>query len=72
MPAVEEFKEQYPDQWVAIEVTRSRGAEPLEGRLIDHDADHETLSERVKLSKDKDIAVFFTGPLVPEGWAIIL
>ena len=69
---IEEMTARYPNQWVAVQVTRSDGAEPLEGILIDHDPDYEELERRVPAEKDHDTAVFYTGPEVPEGWAAVL
>lgn len=72
MPTMEELKQQYADEWLAVEVTKAEKSTPLEGVLLDHDREQDALLDRVKLSKEKDIAIFFAGPPLKEGYAAIL
>lgn len=64
---IEEITQEHPNEWLAIEVTKSNGAEPLEGIFLDHDPDAGVLHYRVPPSKDKSIALLFNGPALPDG-----
>lgn len=65
--SIEELTQEHPNEWLAIEVTRANGEEPLEGVLLEHDPDFDALCQQVTLSKEKMIAFLFTGPDLPEG-----
>jgi len=70
MPKIESLKKKYPGEWLAIEVTKLRLGEPLEGKLIYHKKDRKRLWETLELSKDKEIYVTYAGPLIEEGYAV--
>lgn len=71
MPSIEELKQQHAGEWLAVEVTRADQSTPLEGVLLDHDRNRRDLLERVQLSREKDIAIFFAGPPLKEGYAAL-
>ena len=74
MPAIEQLKAEYDGEWLAINVTASDKIGATEGELIYHSDNHDEVWRRVheilkEKRKDCDIAVFYSGPSLPEGVA---
>ncbi len=70
MAAIEKLKKDYAGSWLAIEVTRYEGFEPVEGELICHSEDRRGLWEKVKLEKGRRVYIAYAGPLIEEGYAV--
>ncbi len=71
---VAEMMSRYPGEWIFFEVVSEDdyGA-PYTGRLITHDPDREVVENVVRERRDLyDIAVWYSGELVPEGELVLL
>ena len=72
-----EIGERYPDQWVCVEVTQWDGpGQPAGGRVIAHGTNRdETMragDEFRAAHPDPILYSYYTGPLIPEGLAVML
>lgn len=66
---IEDLKEKYKGEWLAIEVTKEEDGEPKEGKLLLHKKDREELWKEVPQKKDKVIYVTYAGAPLKEGYA---
>lgn len=66
---IKDLKKKYKGEWLAIEVTEERGGEPVEGKLILHKKDRESLWKKVPQRKDKLIYITYAGPPLKKGYA---
>jgi hypothetical protein len=64
----------YPDEWVFFEVvTEDEYGAPHTGRLIAHNPDREVVENVVRERRELyDIAVWYSGELVPDGELVLL
>ncbi len=71
---VSNMMSRYPDEWVFFEVvTEDEYGTPYTGRLIAHDPDQEVVENVVRERRDLyDIAVWYSGELVPAGELVLL
>ncbi len=69
MEKIEELKKKYKGEWLAIEVTKEKDGEPVQGKLILHAKDREEIWRKIRLSKEKEIYVTFAGPPLEKGYA---
>jgi len=69
MAKIKELEKKYKGEWLAIEVVKEKGGEPIEGKLILHSKDREKIWEKIRLSKEKEIYVTFAGPPLEKGYA---
>ncbi len=71
---VSEMMSRYPDEWVFFEVvTEDEYGAPHTGRLIAHDPDREVVENVVRERRELyDIAVWYSGELVPDGELVLL
>ena len=69
---VEAMFTRYPNEWIYFEVVEEDEYEhPTKGVLIAHHPDREKLHEMIMQSKAAYGAVFYTGPVVPEGHEVV-
>jgi len=68
MPKIEELKETYKGQWLAIIVLREDPAGPQEGELLHHCETREEVWRRIR-GDSRKIYVTYAGPLLEEGYA---
>jgi len=66
---IKDLKKKYKDEWLAIEVTEEVEGEPVKGKLLLHEKDHDKLWKKVPQKKDKKIYVTYAGPALEEGYA---
>ncbi len=64
---IEELKEQYKDEWLAIEVTKEENTTPVEGKLICHSSEREEVWNKTK--DMQRVYIFYAGPPLKEGYA---
>lgn len=71
---VSDIMSRYPDEWVFFEVvTEDEYGTPYTGRLIAHDPDQEVVENVVRERRNLyDIAVWYSGELVPAGELVLL
>jgi len=69
MAKIGEIKKKYKGEWLAIEVTKEKNGEPIEGKLMLHSKDREKIWGKIRLSKEKEIYVTFAGPPLEKGHA---
>ncbi|MFN4180682.1 MAG: hypothetical protein ACK4I8_10245 [Armatimonadota bacterium] len=73
---IEEIRKRHKDEWLLIKVTKhDRNGMPLEGILLFHSPDRNALNEAVTAAfkqGEKELLTCFAGPLVPEGWEVVL
>jgi hypothetical protein len=71
---VSEMMSRYPDEWIFFEVlSEDKYGVPFRGRLITHDPDQEVVENVVRERRDLyDIAVWYSGELVPDGELVLL
>ena len=75
--SIQEIEQRYPNEWVLIEVTKAdRTKGPLFGRLIAHSHRREDLVDANRVFCEENprrmTYVFFAGPVVPEGYTVIV
>lgn len=69
MAKIKDLKKKYKGEWLAIEVTREKKGEPVDGKIILHSKDREKLWKEVPQRKDKVIYVTYAGSALEEGYA---
>jgi hypothetical protein len=74
---VEKIEQQYPDEWVLVEVTKFHNNHGrIRGRLLAHDTDrdrvHDTHMDFVAKHPEAMTYVFFTGDVVAPGVVAVL
>jgi len=71
---VSEMMSRYPDEWIFFEVvSEDEHGAPYKGRLIAHDPDREVVENVVRERRELyDIAVWYSGELVPDGELVLL
>lgn len=71
---VSELMRRYPDEWLFFEVvSEDEYGTPYTGRLIAHHPDREVVENVVRERRELyDIAVWYSGELVPEGELVLL
>jgi hypothetical protein len=69
MAKIEELKEKYKGEWLAIEVIQEKSGRVVEGKLILHTPDREKIWKESPFQKDKVIYVTYAGPPLEEGYA---
>ncbi len=72
-----EIEERHPDQWVCVEVTQWNGpGQPAGGRVIAHGTNRDETMQAWDQFRaahpDSILYSYYTGPLIPEGLAVIL
>lgn len=67
---IEELKEAYSGEWLAIEITKEEQFGPVEGKLLHHCRERTDLWKKVHLEKVRRIYITYAGPLVEEGYAV--
>jgi len=69
---VEAMFARYPDEWIYFEVVEEDEYErPTKGILIAHHPDRLGLHRLIMQRRVADGAVFYTGPIVPEGHEVV-
>lgn len=73
---LDEIRRRHPDEWVCVEETEWDDAGlPLAGRVIAHGVDRDvTMRDGDDFRKSHPASIlysFYTGPLIPEGTAVI-
>lgn len=69
MAQVQEFIQQYPEEWLAIEVTEEQKGRPKAGKLVYHARDREEVWQRTK--DRKRLYIIYAGPALKEGYAAV-
>ncbi|MCX7969453.1 MAG: hypothetical protein N3B10_13345 [Armatimonadetes bacterium] len=73
---IEQIRKRFKDEWLLIKVTKhDRNGLPLEGILLFHSPDRKALNEAAIDAferGEKELLTCFAGPLVPEGWEVVL
>jgi hypothetical protein len=74
---IEEIRKRFKDEWLLIKVTKhDKNGFPVEGILLLHTADKRELHEAILNLREQgemgELMSWFEGPLVPEGWEVIL
>ena len=71
---VSEMMRRYPDEWIFFEVvSEDEYGVPYTGRLITHNPDREVVENVVRERRELyDIAVWYSGELVPDGELVLL
>ncbi len=77
MTSIEQIKQDNPDMWVLVKVTRVEKGAAAGGVLLSRSPDRSSIyrSEndfRKKLPKDAVLYSFFTGDVVPKGFSVAL
>ena len=69
---LDEIKATYPDQWIALAIPKGEDRyEPQRGYLIAHSPHREAVWAIVNaLPSDKDVYVFFNGPVTAKGFSV--
>ena len=67
---IEALKLKYPNQWVAVKVTKEENWKPLEGELVAHGTRGE-VSEQIR-DNDDLLDIFFTGEEIPRDVLYVL
>jgi len=67
---IEELKNKYKDEWLAIEVTKEKEGLPIEGEIVDHNKDRKQLHEKTR--EIDDLMILYSGEIVKKGYAYVL
>ena len=68
---IEDVRKKYPDQWVLVEVTKiDRRGNIIEGTVIANSKNRDDTYRKMKETKAKDIAHFYTGEIPQKGYAV--
>lgn len=75
--SIPEIERRFPNEWVILEVTKSdKNRGPLFGRVLGHSHNRRDLVEVnrgfCERNPRKMTYVFFTGPVAPEGYTVIV
>jgi len=73
---IEQIRQRYEGEWLLIKVTsHDENGLPKEGVLLFHSPDREVVYEAVDAAfkrGENELLTCFAGPLVPEGWEVVL
>ena len=67
MRSIQELIEQYPDEWLAIDVTAEAEGQPKAGRLVYRAKDRDEVWRKTK--SRRRLYIVFAGPALKEGYA---
>jgi hypothetical protein len=70
MERIEDLKERYHGEWLAIKVTRREDSQPVEGELVYHSRDRQELLQKLELGRHESVYITYAGPLIEEGYAV--
>jgi len=71
--SVEEINSQFESEWILLEDPETTDAlEVKKGKVLWHSKDRDEVYRKAMELKPKHSAVLYTGPVVPEGQAVIL
>ena len=66
MRSIQEFIDQYPDEWLAIDVKVEEGGRPKSGELICRSKDRDEVWRKTK--DRKRVYIVYAGPAFKEGY----
>ena len=73
---IEQIRQRHEGEWLLIKVTsHDENGLPKEGILLFHSPDREAVYEAVDAAfkrGENELLTCFAGPLVPEGWEVVL
>jgi hypothetical protein len=73
---IEQIRRRHEGEWLLIKVTKhDENGLPKEGILLFHSPDREAVYEAVDAAfkrGENELLTCFAGPLVPEGWEVVL
>lgn len=69
MAIIEQLKQDYDGEWLAIMVTKKEIEGPTEGDLLHHSTDWKAVRKAIK-GDAREIYVTYPGPLVEDGHAV--
>jgi hypothetical protein len=73
---IEQIRRRHEGEWLLIKVTsHDENGSPKEGILLFHSPDREAVYEAVDAAfkrGENELLTCFAGPLVPEGWEVVL
>jgi hypothetical protein len=73
---IEQIRRRHEGEWLLIKVTsHDENGLPKEGVLLFHSPDREAVYEAVDAAfkrGENELLTCFAGPLVPEGWEVVL
>ena len=69
---INDLKEKYKDEWLAIKVMNEKEGEPLEGELLDHDKDKRELYDRLMKSDVQSVFTMYSGEIIKKGYECVL
>ena len=67
MRNIQEFIEQYPEEWLAIDVKAEEGGRPKAGELVCHTRDRDEVWQKTK--HHRRVYIVYAGPALKEGYA---
>ena len=67
MRSIQELIEQYPDEWLAIDVKAEAEGRPKAGKLVYHAKDRDEVWQRTK--GRKRLYIVYAGPALKDGYA---
>jgi hypothetical protein len=67
MRRIKELIEQYPGEWLAIDVKAEEGGRPTAGELVYHAQDREALWQKTK--SRRRLYIVYAGPALKKGYA---
>ena len=68
---IEDVRKKYPDQWVLVEVTKiDRMGNIIGGKVIANSKNRDDTYKKMKETKARDIAHFYTGEIPQKGYAV--
>ncbi len=67
MNSIQELIEQYPDEWLAIDVKAEEGGRPKSGELVYHAKDRDEVWRKTR--SRRRLYVVYAGPALKEGYA---
>ena len=76
-PELTAIEEQYPNEWVAVHVTkRDSDGFALDGNVVAHHPNRTIFHERVRsykrTHKGTFLYLFYAGDIVPPGWGVLV
>jgi hypothetical protein len=67
MQSIEQFIKEYPDEWLAIDVTTEKEGRPKTGRLIYHAKNRDEVWRKTK--NQRRVYIVYAGPALKQGYA---
>ena len=71
MERLNQVRKKYPNEWLAFKVEKESKDGYIQGKLVFHHPDRHTLHQVLRKKRIKGVYIFYSGPLVKTGYAVM-